>query len=228
MKTAYFRSRVDRGVALPIALFFLIVISLLATVGMRRATIGEALSRNQIDFETARQAAEAALRDAERDLASTATVLPRPGALCTRGADERPIDPGILNTAFNAQCNRGQCRMGGANPTAYYGASVYSTTPTNPQPWWPRTHGGIWDDTTTPKPQVVGNSCAFNGGIPIGVFTGTARLAGVRRQPEYMVEFFNRTSDDPMFRITARGYGLGPNTEVVIQGFFKPASLAIL
>ncbi len=57
-----------RGISLPIVLIFLAVISLLATVGIRRATVSESLSRNQMDHEVARQAAEAALRDGERDL----------------------------------------------------------------------------------------------------------------------------------------------------------------
>jgi type IV pilus assembly protein PilX len=209
------------GMSLPIVLMFLLVISLLATVGMRRATLGESLSRNQIELETARQAAEAALRDAERDLLLPTGAM-RANALCGRGAD-RPTDQNLDDTYFNTACPRGQCFFG----TTYYTTSNYNASPVvNPQPWWPTTNskGGLWNNDSANKPSDsngVGTNCTFNGAVPLGTFTGTPRLAAVAAQPEYIIERMKRGTDTFM-RITARGFGTDPNTEFVMQSIFKP------
>src|SRR5262245_56187524 len=54
----------QKGVALPVVLMFLLVITSLAIFSARYATMGEGMARNQLDAERARQAAESALRDA--------------------------------------------------------------------------------------------------------------------------------------------------------------------
>ena len=56
--------------------------------------------------------------------------------------------------------------------------------------------------------------------MPLGTFTGTPGVTGVSRQPEYLIEYMQR-GDDIYFRNTARGWGLDPNTEVVLQSYFK-------
>lgn len=215
----------QRGVSLPVVLMFLVVISILATVGIRRATLGEALSRNQIDYEVARLAAEAALRDAERDLLLPTGAM-QTNALCDRAAD-RPTDSGTITPPqFDGNCRRGQCHMG---TMAYYDTSDYSASPVvNPHPWWPDdgTHGGKWGNTASSKPSDaagVGNNCTFNGAVPLGTFTGTPRLVAVSQQPEYLIERMLR-GDTTYMRITARGFGLSPGTEVVMQSYFRPYS----
>jgi type IV pilus assembly protein PilX len=45
----------------------------------------------------------------------------------------------------------------------------------------------------------------------------------VAKQPEYLVERMLR-GDTTYMRITARGYGLSPRTEVVLQTYFRPYS----
>ena len=209
--------------SLPIVLMFLLVTSLLASVGIRRATLGEAMSRNQIELETARQAAEAALRDAERDLRLGTGTL-QTNALCARGAAERPTRPNLAE--FNSTCSRGQCYF----DAPYYQASRYQqsatdATTTNPQPWWPTTNskGGQWNNTFANKPSDAAGTnanCTFNGAVPLGTFTGSARIAAVARQPEYLIELFDRTGDKFM-RVTARGFGTDQNTEVVMQSYFR-------
>lgn len=210
--------------SLPIVLMFLLVTSLLASVGIRRATLGEAMSRNQIELETARQAAEAALRDAERDLLLGAAL--QTNALCARGAAERPTKDHVAE--FNSTCSRGQCYF----DQAYYIASRYQQsdtdpTTTNPQPWWPTTNnkGGLWNNTFANKPSDaagVNANCTFNGAVPLGTFTGTARIAAVARQPEYLIELFDfDLSGDKFMRVTARGFGTDQNTEVVMQSYFR-------
>ena len=216
------------GVALPVVLMFLLVITILGVLGVRRAITGETLSRNQLDYEVARQAAEAALRDGERDLTLGGSAL-YPNALCARGND-RPLDSSITASApfFDTNCARGQCRFA----MSYYTGSNYGNAPAvlaSPQPWWPDAaattttpKGGLWGAVAT-KPSVaagVGTNCVFNGSVPLGTFTGTARLAGVARQPEYIIEYL--AINPVTMRVTARGFGANINTEVVMQSYFQP------
>jgi type IV pilus assembly protein PilX len=216
-----------QGIALPVVLMFLLVISVLGTLGIRNSTLGETLTRNQLDYEVARQSAEAALRDGERDLMLSNTA-PIPTALCTRN-DERPLDPGenVSEPWFSNSCPRGQCRY----LTSYYLTSDY-TTVVNPEPWWPTVNGkqGRWDGTPggapSPKPSDaagIGANCTFNGSVPLGTFTGVARLSGVARQPEYLMEYL-KIGDQKIVRLTARGFGADINTEVVLQSYFSPFS----
>lgn len=214
--------REQSGIALPIVLMFLLVITIIGTLGIRRSTTGEILSRNQLDYEVARQATEAALRDAERDLMlTTSTRLPT--ALCPRN-DDRPLTNALRAPNFDTNCPRGQCRY----ELSYYDSSNYASV-TNPEPWWPTTNSkkGYWEGnpaSTSTKPSDAAGpdtNCTFEGAVPLGTFTGVARLATVAKQPEYLIEYLAR-GDDKIMRITARGFGADINTEVVMQTYFRP------
>ena len=202
-----------RGLALPVVLLLLVLILVAAAVGIRRATLTEGLARNQIDVEVARQAAEAALRDAERDL-RLPDGNPVGAAPCSRG-DERAIDAqGARGEPYFADtCPRGQCGY----PLAYYATSNY-VAGTNPQPWWPTANGGRWLDTAPNLPTAC---TTFTGGVPLGTFTDTPRAIGVARQPEYLIEHMGYNEDKYLFRITARGFGADVATEVVLQTYFR-------
>ncbi|CAM8652751.1 PilX/PilW C-terminal domain containing protein [Comamonadaceae bacterium] len=215
----------QRGISLPLVLMFLLVITVLGTIGIRRATLNETLTRNQLDYEVARQAAEAALRDAERDLMMVVTTR-QPNALCPRN-DDRPLSGALRAPNFDNNCPRGQCRY----ELSYYDSSNYSASPVvNPEPWWPTVNGknGRWEgDPAGPasdKPSDaagIDTNCAFEGSVPLGTFTGVARLAGVAQQPEYIMEYLSR-GDSKVIRVTARGFGADINTEVVMQTYFQP------
>ena len=46
---------------------------------------------------------------------------------------------------------------------------------------------------------------------------------GVSRQPEYLIEYFKRGQNlTSTTAITARGWGLDPNSEIVLQTYFRP------
>ena len=203
-----------RGLALPVILLFLVIITIAAAVGVRRATLTENITRNQMDYQIARQAAEAALRDGERDLRLLQDEKPT-GAVCSRGKT-RSVEDHLGEPNWGATCPLGQCRL----TTSYYAAANYTPTPaTNPLPWWPTVKGGLWGDDLVAK-AVTG--CAFTGAVPVGTFTGTPSISGVDRQPEYMFELFLRNvSQERLVRITARGFGADTNTEVVLQTFFR-------
>ena len=208
-----------RGIALPLVLLFLLIITIAATFGIRRATLNEGVTRNQLDYEVSRQAAEAALRDGERDANLQSNVA---GATCARNA-ARPIDKNSIGMQFfNPTCLRGQCRMDG--DATYYDASNFAANPPiNPQPWWPTGRLGQW--TVNQVYPVAG--CNFNGSVPIGTFTGAPPVRGVARQPEYLIEFLTRGSDatERTIRVTARGFGADINTETVVQSYFRPLGL---
>jgi len=196
------------GIALPVVLMFLLIITISAVYSIRRSTLSEGITRNQLDYEVARQSAEAALRDAERDLFASYTVKPT-AALCDRSAD-RPLKDKLVAGLWETTCPKGQCRV---SPD-YLVSSNYATK-ANPQPWWPASKDGLWGNNENLA------NCSFSGGVPIGTFTGTPNVSGVARQPEYLIEWIDRGSD-PVMRITARGFGADLNTEVVLQSYVRP------
>lgn len=204
-----------RGIALVVVLMFLLVLTSLAIFSARYATLGESMARNQLDQERARQAAEAALRDAERDLLLSQTVR-----AANSRCDRRPDRPVVLRVAaFQADCTRGQCA-----PPALAATAANWSTGANAEVWWPGANGQ-WNNGGA-KPSVaagLNTNCNFTGGVPLGTFTGAPEITGVARQPEYLIEYFSRASGRAdFFRITARGFGLNATTEVVVQTYFQP------
>ena len=202
----------SRGIALPIVLMFLLIITIAAAFGIRRATLSEGITRNQLDYEVARQAAEAALRDGERDLFPMFAGKPA-GAACDRSPD-RPLASMLLPNLWTPACRKGQCWSTNSLAVGDY------ATATNPQPWWPASKAGLWGDNET-----VPANCTFDGGIPLGTFTGTPDINGVARQPEYMLEVIDRTAGESLIRVTARGFGADISTEVVLQTYIKPPGI---
>ena len=208
--------RAQRGLSMLIVLMMLLAIAGLTIFSARYATMGESISRNQLDSERARQAAESALRDAERDLLLADGELP-PGRLCDRTA----VRPVVANfSAFTDACTAGQCDT----PETAFVQSNWSTG-TNPESWWPDAGAYTirWNNAFASKPRGASASCTFNGGVPLGTFTGAPAIAGVARQPEYLIEIVNRASGRlTFFRITARGFGAQEQTQVVLQSYFQP------
>jgi type IV pilus assembly protein PilX len=205
----------DRGMALVVVLLFTIALTGIALVSARLALGGEGLARNQLDRQVARQAAEAALRDAERDLLLSANGSAT--APCLRGAD-RPVQNQVPR--FTANCLRGQCSLKESDVAAVKYSEATSTTTTG-EAWWPTQKGGRWNDTVSTKPSVgsTGACETFTGAVPLGTFTGTRAIPAVAQQPEYLLEPLRRGSQ-LLFRITARGFGYRPGTEVVLQSYF--------
>jgi type IV pilus assembly protein PilX len=193
--------------------------------------LGENLSRNALDLQVARQAAAAALRDGERDiLSSTGTA---PGALCNRGKD-RPMPP---DTQYNfgpptwdVGCPAGQCIVGSGkrnDPNGYASASSFTQSfalSVGILPWWPaNTAQGDpprWNNDFAGKKaaiaSAVGGVCSITGGVPYGAYTGATSIPGVSQQPEYLIEAM-KTGYTVLYRVTARGWGLSPNSEVMQQ-----------
>ncbi|MDB5966558.1 MAG: pilus assembly protein PilX [Polaromonas sp.] len=206
------------GVALIVVLIFIVALTSMAIYSARDVSLSERLSRNQLDAQVAREAAEAALRDAEFDLLIAKNDSVRPGAFCMRDGD-RPARDRI--GAFTTTCRKGQCNLFSTYINSNYSTAITTTVGTI-EPWWPIAKGGLWNDDLTTKPTAVGVNCSFNGAVPYGTFTGRPPLVGVSRQPEYMIEAINAANKLSAYtRITARGFGRNPNTEVVLQSYFN-------
>lgn len=203
----------NTGMTVIVVLMTLVLMSAAAIFSARYATMGESMARNQLDYERAKQAAESALRDAERDI-----LLPGPpasmpvGAVCNRGAT-RPVDQNLNSASFTVNCNGGQCT---SNPNLITASNW--TDSTLAEPWWPTSKGGKWVRNREPT-----TNCDFTGAVPLGTYTGVTRLQGVARQPEYLIELFQRGSSGRMifFRITARGFGSSLQTQVVLQSYYQ-------
>lgn len=205
----------QRGVALIVVMLFMTVLGLGGLYSARSALMGERLARSQLDMQVARQAAEAALRDGERDLMLSSGAQ-QTGATCARSA-MRPTLEAVAY--FDNSCTAGQCaaltesdRINQAN----YEDAADATKTVVAEAWWPISRRGKWQSSAP-----TSASCAtFTGGVPLGFYTGAGAIAGVARQPEYLIEYFSR-SDRPYFRVTARGFGYRTNTEVVLQSYIQ-------
>lgn len=223
--TASFRtSSRQRGVSLIIVLLFLVAITGISLWAARYSMLSEGMARNEMDRETARQAAESALRDAERDIMNINPTL-LTNASCTRSRSRPPIP-----TDFTSDCKQGMC----VRPEADYIKLDWTAAKgdkTLAEYWWPNSRKGSWDYTPgKPKrsPAVTADNCSsFTGGVLLGTYTGTKAIGGVAQQPEYLIERFNKISGllkkpTEVYRITARGFGYSPRTQIVLQTIFVP------
>lgn len=97
------RARRQRGAALLTGLIFMVIMTLLGITAARMAGLEERMSGNLRDRALAMQAAEMALRDAERDILNSGRIV------------------GLAN--FVAACTNGLCYNG----TAGYATPVWTT-----------------------------------------------------------------------------------------------------
>lgn len=215
----------QKGVALVMVLLFLVAITGLTVWAARQSMLGEGMSRNQQDLEVARQAAESALRDAERDL-NNVTALSGTTPSCPKRT--------ILPIKFTTDCIAGLCyRTDAAYASYQWGNATQTASPPNSEPWWPTGKGGRWNDdfkNSTPTkpiriPPTTSSVCdTFTGGVPLGTFTGAPAIRGVSIQPEYLIEYFKRSvvgqQETAVYRITARGFGYSSRTQIVLQSTF--------
>jgi len=84
MNSTHLRHR-QRGASLIVALLFLIVLTVLGLVALRSSTLHERMAGNDRDKATAFEAAEATLRDAERDIFVNLSSANAFDAVCTDG-----------------------------------------------------------------------------------------------------------------------------------------------
>ncbi len=210
----------SRGFVLATSLIFLVVLSVLTVMGLRRSFFEERMATNDRDFYTAREAAELALRDAERDIAghrfddnfcSVATKATCGGNL--RTANTRPLDGTSANwnfwAGFQDQVDNGNARytLNNAVPVAVDGTNIgvyvanEDTTSCGMSLWL----AADWDVNPPTVPARICNNGAIVRTVMYGAFTGapdpatnltTPALCTVNsfpRCPRYLIEILDRT-----------------------------------
>lgn len=181
-----------------VVLVFLAVLALLALAGHQGAWLAARLAGEQADRARALQAAEAALRDAERDLEGRRfDGLPcNAGTPGCRPAGERPLSgPGgaglsVFDPGCGGLASRGQCRR--------------SETDGQVRPVWR-------------NPALVANAATY------GQYTGAPPLPDVAEAPRYLIEAFARPHGY-VFRITVFARGQRPATRVMVQSVYVMAA----
>jgi type IV pilus assembly protein PilX len=191
------------GVALLVILLLSAIIGVLAISQANTLSGLFRTARDDRDVTLARQAAEAALRDAEADIACMAwkegvltQVLAPLGTSNAHCVSLVPHCSEMMPTQDEAGI-----RLLGGNPQA---------PPANVN--WAVARGAC-----------TGGGCA----IEFGVKTGATLLEGVAAQPRYHVDAFDVSvagtlEPVPLFRITARGYGGSTDTYSELQEVYRP------
>ena len=138
--------RRQRGTALIIAMLFLVILGMLGVTTMTATTLEERMAGNTRDRDLAMQAAEAALRDAERDLTNTAPTAGRvvtlanfvaacTAGLCTEGAPILTnIDDPTKSAYFTQYMSSSQPFMGPAAQPRYIIELLTAMPPQVPAP----------------------------------------------------------------------------------------------
>lgn len=201
--------RQQQGATLIVGLIFLVALTLLGVMAMKSAVLQERMAGGSRDHSLAVHAAEAALRDAKRDIMG----FKADGTVCVTGAAGcRTVNHlGVSGSVeYQATCPNGLCRDNPCTGGGY-------TFGVGPHIAFPMTGGpsvvyGTFTSPPLPAPPIA--------------------IAGVATQPRYLIEYFSRpdgvaTACDgneaiPMYRITVRAVGANPNTVVMLQEVFTP------
>ena len=180
------------GVALIFVLIMMSIVFVIAAVSSRMVTLGERAARNDRDRQTAFQAAEAVMSDAELDImgpnASEAQRVSMFGAL--------PASDGCSN----ATDTRGYCGVLADN--AY--KTIFTEEDDTARQW---AKFGEFTDRTDQFP--VSDGGALPSKLPRYIIQKTS--LSFRNRAEVVGKPFDA------FVITAIGYGLQPTTQVVLQ-----------
>jgi type IV pilus assembly protein PilX len=232
-------TRPERGFVLVTALIFLVVLSVLGVMAMRGSFMEEKMSSNDRERAVAREYAELALRDAERDILG----LRFDGTYCSaapcatlRPAGTRPAntaDAGNFWIAANPAVDDVALDDGGRTE-AIERQGVYTnfSAAACGMPVW---EGANWVDGANPARSCAGTIANPIPTIAYGTFT-EAPFAGANGvpPPRYMIEMFKAgdlqgfsAGNKLFFRITAVGFGqtvspFGGRTSVTLQSVFSP------
>lgn len=209
-------ARFQRGMSLFVSLIFLAVLSLLAVAAMNGTTLEERMARNERDQSAALNAAETAIRDAERDINNSGRVVGNLGFTCACGP--AGATQGLCLPATQASCSGGV-----ANPAPVWTTGVLAGTARS-----------VALGTFTGDP---GFAASKAGG-------GAAKVGGVAAAPRYIIEALDEggansgtaqnNQGSPIcskkmpscglfhYRITAEGTGPTPGTVQDIQEAYRP------
>lgn len=238
----------QQGFVLVTAVIFIFVLSALAVMALRGSVFEERMSANDRDIAVAREYAEMALRDAERDILGlrfdgTYCASSSPGCTTRRPATTRPTDaaeskgfwnvPAIYNTETEIALDDG-----GATLTDVANKGVYTLNSVTAcgKPVW---SAADWNDGVSRTCEDTITTTVPT--IEYGTFTDAPFVGPDGNAPQgipaprYIIEMLPgidvmgklSNSSKVFFRITAVGFGravspLGGRTSVTLQSVFSP------
>lgn len=231
----------QRGFVLVTALIFLMVLSLLGVMAMRGSLFEERFAANDRDLAVARENAELALRDAERDIlglrfdgqycdAVACTTLRTAGTRPVSAADAGNFWVGSNENINDVAKDNGGIGLGLEQQGVYTALSAAACG----MPVW---SGADWQDGVTRS--CAGTITTNIPTIPYGSFTDAPFAQQGVTAPRYLIEMFtagdlqiaNGKSNKIIFRITAVGFGRtfgstntganGTRTSVTLQSVFS-------
>ncbi|RIX46802.1 MAG: hypothetical protein D3M94_08820 [Rhodocyclales bacterium GT-UBC] len=195
----------QRGVVLITAVMFLVVLSLLAISMMKTSILEERMVASNRDWSNAFQAAESALRDAEREIKDSTRISGQTGFVALCSSSSAPKGGGLcLPNNCTSTASNGNCSP----------IWVHLSTVQNDSGW--KTGSG------TSK------------SIQYGGITNAAALSGVGAQPRYIIEVLTVPSAgsqkvqpgqaqlDYLYRVTAVGFGVNVQSRVMLQSMVRP------
>jgi type IV pilus assembly protein PilX len=199
--------RAQRGFALFAALLFLIVLTVLAVTVLRSSSLSERMTGNDLDRMRAYQAAEATIRDAQRDILQISST----GTLCVGLPNCRDSirfvskDNGF--TDLTPGCNAGLC---------FFTIDQYAT-PGFVGPWVPGNpnYNFFAEYGSFSSPQGSQLNTQFGDGV-------AAPPLELNRSPRYWIEIIQGINNRITYRITVEARGLNPNTVVTLQEYYEP------
>ncbi|MBC3871285.1 pilus assembly PilX family protein [Undibacterium oligocarboniphilum] len=192
----------QKGISLVVSLLMLIVVLVLSMSLTTISLQGEKASRNDRDRQIALMSAEAALKDAEMDI--------DPQVALANGRSN--VFDATSNLFFEAGCASGDGNL-------YQGMCLPAANGQTP----------VWLSID------LSNDAAGAPSVKYGRFTGQTMVAGKgafpAKLPRYIIEAVQDVeaggkADEQtkyFFRITAIGFGPNPNTQVVLQSFYRKA-----
>lgn len=230
----------QRGFVLITALIFLLVLSLLGVTALRSTLFEERLASNDADLAFARENAELALRDAERDImgrrvdgqycAVVACTNRRPAGTRPTSNDDASTfyRTGTVEIIDSALDEVTLPTVTDARELGVYKATFAAACG---RPLWSAAN---WQDGVTRV--CIGTYTAALPTTPYGFFTDAPAPAGqgTVARPRYLIELvspgeigINPKQDKLMFRVTAVGFGRtsgadGARTSVTLQSVFAP------
>ena len=226
----------QRGFVLVTSLIFLMVLSVLGVMAVRGSLFEERMAATDRDMAIARENAELALRDAERDILGVrfdGQYCAVVGCTTARPAGTRPVNA-VDGSNFWVDGTPAVGEVGIEDggiglPLAQQGIFTSSATTVCGRPIW---SGANWNDGV---PRICAGGAALQT-IPYGTFTDAPfNVQGIPR-PRYIIEMLNANGDMQVaqtslklyFRVTAVGFGRttganGARTSVTLQSTFSPS-----
>ncbi|MEQ1557357.1 MAG: PilX N-terminal domain-containing pilus assembly protein [Methyloglobulus sp.] len=196
----------QRGVVLLVSLIMLLLLTIIGLTGVQTSGLEEKMAGNMRDRNLAFQAAEAALRDAEKDIGGKIKLgsTPTKHANCQYYGTARGCEFSDLGEA--------DCGAASGNDVTDDGVCDYKS--------------GVspGDNESQMKAAPSVSYGTFTGDLPSDIATNLSA------PPRYIIEKFSSKSKECRssgisssycYRITARSQGANPNTVVKLQEFYK-------